>query len=186
MGEAGPAARFYHGLAYDPVRDITLLLAGTKLGEPPYFADTWAWDGSHWQNVTPQTALPAGRALSGLAYSSVHGGVVLVGGITTSSTKDALDDAWLWNGAWAPLDLPQPRPRVAGHELRSTASAAWSCSMAVAPSRATTTSGSSARRAGRTAARLRSPLAQSAASAFRTTPARKPRSCSVARRRLGR
>jgi hypothetical protein len=41
-----PASRQVHGLAFDPVRRVTVLYGGSVNGERA--ADTWEWDGARW------------------------------------------------------------------------------------------------------------------------------------------
>lgn len=97
-----PVGRFGHGLAYDPVRNKTVLFGGSVNGPPPFLDDTWEWDGDAWHDVSP-TNPPEGRLYHDLAYSSVHGGAVLVGGLPQLEFVSAKNDVWLWNGAWTEL-----------------------------------------------------------------------------------
>ncbi|HYP89969.1 MAG TPA: hypothetical protein VEQ59_17490 [Polyangiaceae bacterium] len=113
--EHKPPGRFAYGLAYDPVREKTVMFGGSADGPPPFLHDTWEWDGAAWHDVTP-TDSPEGRMLLDMAYSSAHGGAVLVGGLTGATYDFAQNDVWRWNGSWAKLaPSGDDLPTVAGH-----------------------------------------------------------------------
>ena len=54
-----PPARRGHGLAYDPAGERTLLFGGRATGGPPYLDDTWQWNGTQWQQLSPTARPPA-------------------------------------------------------------------------------------------------------------------------------
>ena len=60
------------------------------------FGDTWIWDGSEWQQVSPSTA-PSARWGVHLVYDEVRQRVVLFGGVLGYGT--GLSDTWEFDGA---------------------------------------------------------------------------------------
>lgn len=93
-GPAAPAPppRAAASLAYDPVRDRTVLFGGFGLNEMAR-DDTWEWDGAAWRAlVTPTTPPPRGYAQ--LAFDPVRERIVLHGGLGDS----ILDDTWELDG----------------------------------------------------------------------------------------
>ncbi|CAN5829229.1 hypothetical protein BH11MYX3_BH11MYX3_02710 [soil metagenome] len=93
-----PGARHQHAMAYDPVRDRTVLFGGSDASG--VLGDTWIWDGTTWsQPATP--IAPAPRASPSLAFDPARGTVVLFGGSNGTVT---LDDSWEWDGStWRPI-----------------------------------------------------------------------------------
>jgi hypothetical protein len=95
---AGPNSRHGQGMAFDPVRDVTVLFGGKHdvLG-------TWEWNGNTWTDRTPGLgAIPQPRGFIGLAYHEGRGTTVLFGGGTNSFVP--LGDTWEWNGTvWTQL-----------------------------------------------------------------------------------
>lgn len=115
--EQKPPGRYSHGLAYDPVRDKTVLFGGSDNGPAPFFDDLWEWDGAVWRDVTP-SAGPGGRLYHDLVYSSAHGGAVMIGGVTDYDSTTAHNDVWVWDGAWTKLEPGGATlPPLLGHAL---------------------------------------------------------------------
>ena len=79
-------------MVYDAARGVTLLFGGENQGA--YYNDTWAYDGTSWQNVSP-TLQPIPRARHSMAYDPFRERVVLIGGY---AGRD-VDDAWEWDGS---------------------------------------------------------------------------------------
>lgn len=105
----GPGGREGAGLAYDPIRKVTLLYGGA---DTEVRSDTWAWNGSVWRRLTG--AGPSARFPSFMKFDPAHGVVVLYGGHSVSGGPTALADTWTWDGTtWqlAAADSP-PGPRV--------------------------------------------------------------------------
>lgn len=113
-----PAGRYGHGLAYDPVREKTVLFGGSINEPPPFLRDTWEWDGVAWHEVATGEG-PDGRVYHDLAYSSVHGGAVLIGGVTSFEFSSAKNDVWRWDDeGWTQLEPGGDElPIVAGHSI---------------------------------------------------------------------
>lgn len=115
--ERKPPGRYGHGLAYDPVREKTVLFGGSVNGPPPFLGDTWEWDGSAWSDASPSEH-PEGRFFHDLAYSSLHGGAVLIGGATGDEYSTAQNDVWVYDGTWTQLQpAGDTLPIVAGHGI---------------------------------------------------------------------
>jgi hypothetical protein len=77
------------GLAYDPVRRVTMTVSGTQ---------TWSWDGTSWTAVTPVTQADGTLVYDGNPYrGGVLPGVVALGWAGAAR----------WTGTdWTPMDAP--------------------------------------------------------------------------------
>lgn len=108
-----PAARAQHAMAYDSVRERTVLFGGDLSGSGAT-NQTLEWDGDDWTLRVP-AAWPAARVHTALAFDSVRGRCVLFGG-AAGATR--FGDTWEWDGTtWSlrtPATAPSPR---AGHAL---------------------------------------------------------------------
>jgi hypothetical protein len=99
VGAGGPA-RGGHAMAWDPVGHQVILFDGT------FKADTWAFDGATWTELTPATA-PSGRQYAAMTTDRGRQRAVLFGGLITTG---AASDTWEWDGAtWIEQD-PAVRP----------------------------------------------------------------------------
>ena len=88
--EDGPAPRQGHAMAYDPVRERTVLFGGYA---GSYFcSDTWEWDGDTWTQRA--SSGPPGRHQHGMAYDALLGVTLMCFG----SDSNYLDDVWCWDG----------------------------------------------------------------------------------------
>ena len=106
---AEPSARYGHGMAYDPVRGLIVLVGGadsntgnssSDLGQNA-LADVWDWDpiaGTWTQRLTgSESNLPAARMYASLVTDSSQGRLDLVAGLVwRESTYSALASAELW------------------------------------------------------------------------------------------
>jgi len=101
-----PVARFGGAMAYDPVRNVTVLFGGqTSAG---FRNDTWEWNGQAWTLRNP-AAPPTARAFSAMAFDRVRNVMVLVGG---RNTNGPISETWEYNGtAWALQPGPSPTAR---------------------------------------------------------------------------
>jgi hypothetical protein len=109
-GAGGPGGREGAGLAYDPVRKVTVLYGGGDGDEVQ--SDTWLWNGSTWRRL--DVVAPPPRFASFMEFDPVRGAVVLYGGHSVAGGPIALADTWLWDGtAWLSVDTDSPPgPRV--------------------------------------------------------------------------
>jgi hypothetical protein len=78
-------------LAYDARRDQLVVFGGTA----PDLGDTWVWNGTVWDEVTPLTG-PSARIGPSMSYDPVRERVVMVGGNANSTP---LADVWEWDGS---------------------------------------------------------------------------------------
>jgi hypothetical protein len=114
----GPSARERFDLAFDPVRNRTVLFGGSLATAPTladsYANDTWVWDGDAgtWQQLNPANK-PSGRFGHAMAFDSTRHVVVLLGG---EYVKERFPDngivsaysgeTWTWDGSnWANQSL---------------------------------------------------------------------------------
>ncbi|MCA8949762.1 MAG: hypothetical protein KDE27_09685 [Planctomycetes bacterium] len=104
-----PPARYRHGMAYDAATSQVLMFGGYGL-VGPFLRDTWLWDGTNWQQVTPPTS-PSERADFMIAGDLARQRVVLFGGYRTLGGY--LGDTWEWDGStWtqaSPATSPSAR-----------------------------------------------------------------------------
>ena len=93
---AGPGPRSSPGMAVDEASGFTLLYGGDDGSEQ--YADTWAFDGSTWQQVARQGPHP--MRWPALMESDPSGGVVLYGGhqVVDEDGPIGLGDTWVWRG----------------------------------------------------------------------------------------
>jgi hypothetical protein len=110
-----PGQRAFLAMAYDPVRNKTVLFGG-KVGLS-YLNDTWEYDGATggWTVQMPTTSPPP-RAYSAMAFDPLTGEVLLFGGTDNINSGSAprLGDTWTWNGTrWLPRNSGAIYPRYA-------------------------------------------------------------------------
>jgi streptogramin lyase len=102
-----PAARGNYAIAYDPVRQVTVLFGGVNGSS--LFNDTWEYNGAFWtQTATQQSpnTLPSPRYNAPMAYSPADGRMILFGGISSCGEFQTCTtgDTWAYNGtSWTPL-----------------------------------------------------------------------------------
>jgi MYXO-CTERM domain-containing protein len=123
-----PPPRSSHAMAYDAVRDVTILFGGWALdssGSPTaVYADTWEWNGSAWSEKCNGScsSLAPNEVGASMAFDSARGQAVLFGGescepATCKSGSIGYDATWLWNGtkwdvACTPPSCTAPPNRV--------------------------------------------------------------------------
>jgi cysteine-rich repeat protein len=94
---AGPSARSFPGMAYDPANHDVVLFGGT----PGPSSQTWTWNGA-WTSFGSST--PPGRYEPQIAFDGQQ--VCMVGGYGSGGP---LDDVWGWNGSsWSALPFAPP------------------------------------------------------------------------------
>lgn len=98
-----PFAMAGHTMAYDPVRQRVVLIAGHSTS-PPY---TFTWDGTNWTQL-PLTVLPPARLNAAAVFDAARGNVLLFGGLGANY----LSDTWAFDGAqWTRLATGGPTGR---------------------------------------------------------------------------
>jgi hypothetical protein len=101
-----PPARRFFGMAYDPIRERTVLFGGNS-AITPYMGDTWEWDGTTWAERTP-TVSPPPRERHSLAYDPLRQSIVM-----TSRRGDVWDyDGITWRERALILPTPGDGPLV--------------------------------------------------------------------------
>jgi hypothetical protein len=108
-----PAPRGLHAMAYDAQRERVVLFGGLvdelfmHLGN-----DTWEYDGTDWEEMTPTESPPA-KAYHALAYDSARGVTVMYGGMGVSDLGTT--ETWEYDGTtWTERTLdPVPMPLFA-------------------------------------------------------------------------
>lgn len=101
VSESGPSPRAHHAMAYDPVRDRTILLGGGNDDR------TWEWDGASWKVAA--RGPPAERDAPRMAWDSRAARVILFGG---SSGESHPADTWAWDGKrWSVIATGGPPGR---------------------------------------------------------------------------
>jgi hypothetical protein len=105
-----PPARCCAALAYDGKELI--LYGGAAMDAN--LGDTWAWTGTSWTQLSPQTS-PGILYNSAMAYDQATNTTVLFGGRGTDSQY--VTGTWLWNGTTWSLATPtsSPPPRDGGN-----------------------------------------------------------------------
>ncbi len=82
-----PTARRHSSMTYDPVLGVVLLFGGAHTFGTQVFADTWAWDGSEWTELTPTTPVAVEDTNHTLAFDSARGRTTLF--LTTQNSPAA-------------------------------------------------------------------------------------------------
>lgn len=85
---SGPSARWSPVMVYDEVKKETIFFGGWNTST--VFSDTWKWNGSAWQQLSPQ-ASPGARVGAAAAYAKFTNSVVMFGGWNGTSW---LGDMW--------------------------------------------------------------------------------------------
>lgn len=101
-GRAGPPARRYGSMAYDPATGQVVLVGGCCDSRSQLYRDTWIWSGRRWTRIA--TELP-GRVNGSLVFDPVAptpggrlGGLIVFGGDNGAYPPVYLSDLWTWNG----------------------------------------------------------------------------------------
>ena len=114
-----PPERVGHAMAYNPVTGVLLMFGGRSPDDTP-LADTWAWDGERWAEVTPPPSVanqPTGRFDHAMAFDPANGRVLLQGGCVNPGSfgqcSQTIGETWEWDGTrWIARNLsPNPGSR---------------------------------------------------------------------------
>ena len=85
--------RMYHGMAYDPVRGVTVLFGGFNGNGGTENGETWEWNGSSWtQRNVPG---PSPRTSFAMDYDFTRHVTILFGGQRGAVWNG---DTWEWDG----------------------------------------------------------------------------------------
>jgi hypothetical protein len=90
-----PSPRYFHAMAYDSARGVTVLFGGDTHNDAPN-GETWEWNGSDW--ALRCTCGPSPRLVHAMAYDSARRVTVLFGGNSGSPNFQANDETWEWDG----------------------------------------------------------------------------------------
>lgn len=114
-----PPARQMSAMTWDPVRQRVVLFGGDGALGP--LGDTWAWDGTAWQDLAPPVSAGA-RWAHALAFDPVRDRIVLYGGLARSALgQTQLRDTWQFDGSnWAMLTPPTSPVALASQNLAMT------------------------------------------------------------------
>jgi len=114
-----PLPRYNHSMAFDQARGQMVMFGGIRgYGPPTWFADTWLWDGTTWNQAFP-AASPAARSGHVLAFHPDLGLVVMIGGTggkdlsDTSWDYDFRKETWTWDGETWTQQFPENQPGAA-------------------------------------------------------------------------
>lgn len=83
-----PNGRYHHAMAYDSMRQVTVLFGGNAGGGR--LNDTWEWDGTNWTRRTPASSPPAQNGHA-MAFDRARGVTVFYG-------SQFRDNTWEWDG----------------------------------------------------------------------------------------
>ena len=111
-----PAPRANVALAYDPIRETTVMFGGRGPDPGAPLGDTWVWNGADWIEQHPPTS-PLARSGASMAWDAPRRRLVLFGGDTATGSTN---DSWEWDGVtWtqvqvgnAPTHVPGPSAGV--------------------------------------------------------------------------
>ena len=109
--EIVPNIRVAFSLSYDTVRNIIVLFGGQKSSHEIY-NDTWEFDGTDWEDRTPDEPNPPGRFRGAMAYDEYRRKTVLYGGY---EEFDYFTDTWEWDGYQWEEKHPEHHPENSGH-----------------------------------------------------------------------
>jgi hypothetical protein len=105
-----------HAMAYDGIRQTTVLFGGRRDSWAPYniSAQTWEFALGNWTAIAPTQSPPA-RVDAAMAFHPVLNQVLLFGG--EDANGNGLGDTWLYDGVtWNQVNTagPAPAPRTQG------------------------------------------------------------------------
>ena len=109
-----PSDRTGASMVFDPVSGNLVLFGGDDGTD--LLRETWVWNGSQWDDVTPASPSdsPPARNFASMAFDPRSGQVVLFGG---EGVGGRVNDTWSWNGSvWVELNngvALSPSPRSA-------------------------------------------------------------------------
>ncbi|HEY8755359.1 MAG TPA: hypothetical protein VIN65_03280 [Candidatus Dormibacteraeota bacterium] len=87
-----PPGRFGQAAAYDPLTRVVMVYGG-RLGPGDVVNDTWAWEGTTWQELDAGTGNPPPGEGARMAWDAARSEMVLV-----SSQGNSTGTTWIWTG----------------------------------------------------------------------------------------
>ncbi|MFY9343853.1 MAG: hypothetical protein WAT39_15290 [Planctomycetota bacterium] len=105
-----PSPRLAYAMAYDVARARVVLFGGAiGTGAGTDDDETWEYDGTNWQQLTPAIR-PSPRRGVDMTFDVTRGVCVLFGGGLTAFGSTVYDDTWEWNGSTWTQANPAVRP----------------------------------------------------------------------------
>lgn len=102
-----PPARSSHAMAYDPIRERTVLHGGRESGGLLGLDDTWEWDGTTWTPVTP-LGVPPRLSQHRMVFDPLRQRVIAIG--EDSAPGTTINE---WNGqAWTSIAVEELGPAM--------------------------------------------------------------------------
>lgn len=92
VADAGPRARYAHGMAFDERAGVVLLYSGAAAHRGAPLSDMWQWDGQRWTEIPLSGPTPGHRYQPVMVYDRARGRTVLYGGDPSKT------DTWEWDG----------------------------------------------------------------------------------------
>ena len=104
-----PPPRWGHRMVYDSRRARIVTFGGRSPGITTTTNDTWEWDGTDWQQMSP-TNSPNARAFYSMAFDERRGVTVLYG-TQSGSPFSGGDETWEYDGTtWTQMVTPTTPP----------------------------------------------------------------------------
>jgi cysteine-rich repeat protein len=102
-----PTGRRDHAMAYDPIRQRTVLHGGIEGNTTVGLDDTWEWDGATWSRIAALGAPPR-LSYHGMVFDPLRQRIVTIGEDNAAGTGLAE-----WDGAtWSPVSVATPGPAM--------------------------------------------------------------------------
>lgn len=113
--DSGPGLVYGAAMAYDPVRQVTVLYGGALDIDPETaLTETWTWDGRDWTLASEDG--PFARVHHTMTFDAALGGVLLHGGIGAPPPHYTLGASHLWDGeGWT--EVAEAPPRRVYHKI---------------------------------------------------------------------
>lgn len=108
----GPSPRSLYGIAFDSLRNRTILFGGSA--STGNSSETWSWDGTTWTQLLPPLS-PSARWSFDMCYDSARDRIVLFGGAVAGGNSN---ETWEWDGSTWILHAPANKPSARnGHRM---------------------------------------------------------------------
>lgn len=112
-----PGRRYFHTMAYDEERKVTVLFGGAFPGASYPLNDTWEYNGK-WHKISTQHS-PTKRWKPAMAYDPIRERIVLFGGENDEGGSITVyNDTWEYNGEdWVQINTPHRPERRGSHVM---------------------------------------------------------------------